>query len=243
MELAVGAVLVLAGAVVQGCLGFGFGMVVVPVLLLMFPAVEVIPMTVLLSLIISLPMGLHARRYVHAGLLGPLVAGALVGFPVGMYVLRSFDGPGFKIGIGAFMVLLAAVMLSGWKRPMKNQHLALVPVGILSGILHGSISISGPPIILFLVNQETDKNRFRANILLYFSVIGTISTAIWIYMGAFTDVMWTRTGWYAGVVALGAIIGARLSQRVSQELFRRLTLMCAAVMGAVLVAQNVMKLL
>ena len=242
MELVIGLVLVLAGAIVQGCLGFGFGMVVVPVLLLMYPAAEVIPVVVMMSLIITLPLGFHARRYVQGSLLGPLLLGSMMGFPVGMYVLQAFDGPGFKISIGGFMVVLAGVMLSGWKRPLKNQHLALIPVGVMSGILHGSISISGPPVILFLVNQDTDKNRFRANILLYFSIIGVISTGIWIAMGAFNEAMWSRSGWYAGMVALGAFLGVRISQRVSQELFRRLTLLCAAVMGMVLVVQNVLKL-
>ena len=66
MEIAVGVAAVFAGACVQGCLGFGFGMVVVPVLLMYYPATTVIPLAVTMGMVISLPLGIHAREHFQA---------------------------------------------------------------------------------------------------------------------------------------------------------------------------------
>jgi len=233
-----GAIITFAGGFVQGCLGFGLGLICVPPLMMMFPVVMVIPMVNALSVVLSIPLGWHARRHLKPGLVFPLIGASVLGLPLGIYLSKSLDGPGFKVGIGVFLVLLAGILISGWKHPVKNQRAAILPIGFVSGVLHTTISISGPPIILFLASQDTRKEIFRANLLIYFAVISGVATITYFVIGAYTTEMFKLMSVYIVGTILGAVVGTRVSQRIPQGGFERLTLVAAAVMGLLLVFQN-----
>ena len=199
-------------------------------------------MQIALSLFLSVPLAWMERRHYQPKLVIPLVVGAVIGLPVGMYVLHLFDGPVLKITIGMVLVLMSIAMLSGWSYPIRRQTLALFPVGFLSGIMQTSFSMSGPPIILFLTNQSMDKQQFRANILIYFAVLGTISTTGYTFRGAFTPSILTFMAITLPSVIAGGVIGARMSTRIPQASFRQLTLAAATVMGLLLIVRNVVGL-
>ena len=222
------------GGMIQGCMGFGLALVAVPPLLMVLPATTVVPTLVMLSLINTSAMSWQLRADVQRNLTLPLVVGAALGLPLGIYLLKTFEGPAFKAGVGIFILVLAAVLLSGWSRPLRNPHWALYPVGFVGGFLGGSISISGPPVILFLTSQDTPKNIFRANLAAYFSLSGALATLGFAVAGVLTRDVLIYSAAIVPVALMGTYTGVKLSTRVSQEAFRRLTLHCAIVMGLVL---------
>ncbi len=140
-------------------------------------------------------------------------------------------------------VILAAVLLSGWTRPMRNAHWALYPVGFLGGFLNGSISMSGPPVILFLTSQGTPKDIFRANLAAYFTLSGLLATAGFTIAGVLNWDVLLYAATIVPAALIGTYIGVRLSTKVSQEMFRRLTLLCVIVMGLVLFIRNLLQML
>lgn len=239
----IGTVAVFCGGFLQGCLGFGFGMIAVPSLLMVLTASEVVPMCIGISLVLCIPLAWHARHQFRASLVIPLLVGAIVGLPVGMKTLARFDGPYLKIFAGLLLVGMSVAMFKGWSRPIKNQTLALFPIGFLSGMMQTTFSMSGPPIILFLTNQSMDKERFRANLLIYFSFIGSISITSYATQGAFTQPILEWMVIFVGSVLVGGMLGAKVASRIPQETFRKLTLTVAGVMGFVLFARNIVELL
>ena len=141
------------------------------------------------------------------------------------------------------MILLATCMYTGWRRPVKNQRAALLPVGFLSGVMNGSVSICGPPVVLFLANQETPKHIFRANIVTYFTLLNVVSLMIFARAGLLTEEVLTRSAAFAPALLIGTYIGTRLVNHISHEVFGRITLACVVVMGTVLLVRNTMALL
>jgi len=213
-------------------------MLVVPPLLMMYPQTTVVPTLVLASLVNTTSIAWALRREIQPGLVGPLVAGAVLGIPVGVYFLKSIPGEPFKAGVGVFMMVLAALLLSGWTRPIRNPHAALYPVGFASGILNGSISISGPPIVLFLANQQTPRDAFRANIVTFFSASGLFAVAAFAASGVLTGEKAVFAAGFWPAILVGSWLGMRLAGRINQRLFQRLTLITAGAMGLVLFVQN-----
>ncbi len=239
----VGMISFFAGGLVQGCMGFGLAMVVVPPLLMVLPAAIVVPTIILLSLFNTSAMTWHLRADVRKDLTFPLVAGAALGIPLGIYLLKTFEGPAFKAGVGIFILVLAAVLLSGWTRPLRDPHWALYPVGFLGGFLNGSISMSGPPVILFLTSQGTPKDTFRANLAAYFTLSGVLATIGFAIARVLTWEVLIYAATIVPAALIGTYIGVKLSTRVSQELFRRLTLLCVIVMGLVLFVRSLAEML
>jgi len=235
----VGTLAFFMGGVVQGCMGFGLALIVVPPLLMVLPATTVVPTIVLLSLLNTSAMTWHLRAQVSKDLTLPLAIGALLGLPPGIYLLTTLDGPGFKAGVGLFILAFSGVLLSGWTRPLRNPRLALYPVGFVGGFLNGSISISGPPVILFLTNQGMPKDTFRANLAAYFAVSGVLATAGFVIAGVLTREVLIYAASVVPAALIGTYTGVKLSTRVSQDAFGKLTLLCIIVMGLVLFIRNI----
>mgnify|MGYP001401637192 CR=1 FL=1 len=234
----VGALAVFFGGILQGCLGFGFGLITVPPLLMVLTAAEVIPMQISLSLLLCLPLAWQARHHFEIALVVPLVGGAFLGIPIGMYVLHMVDGSYLKLAVGLILVVMTAVMLSGWSRPVKKQTAALLPIGFLSGIMQTAISMSGPPIILFLTNQAMEKERFRANMLIYFAFVSSASTIGFVIQGAYTRPILERMLMFTASLLIGGYIGSKIASRIPQEGFRTMTLIIAGIMGIILSVRN-----
>lgn len=205
----------------------------------------VVPTLMIMSVINTTWVAVQSRRDVIPGLVAPLLFGGVLGVPLGLYILTwpSLNDSLFKAGVGAAMIVVAAMMFTGWRRPIKHQRAALLPVGFLSGVMNGSISICGPPIFLFLANQGTPKNIFRANIVTYFTLLNAVSLVLFARAGLLTGEVLMQSAAFAPGLLVATYAGTRLAAHISQEVFGRVTLICAAVMGTVLLVQNTIALL
>lgn len=227
------------GGIVQGCMGFGLAMVVGPPMLLMLPASLVVPSMTIASFLNTATAAFTLRKHIQPRIVGPLAVGSFLGLPLGIYLLHSLDGPVFKAGVGALMFILAALMLSGWRWQLKNPRHALVPVGFASGFLGGSVSISGPPIVLFLSNLNITRDQFRGNSLGYFTLNGAMALAGFILSGLVTREVALYGIALIPAVFLGTQTGLYLAPRLGQVLFQRIALGAAALMGFILLARSV----
>lgn len=237
-EYALTVLLFFLGGIIQGSMGFGMAMVVAPPLLLILPATTLVPAMSMASVLNSAIAAWSLRGHIDHGTLWPLVAGGLVGIPAGIYLLTTLDGPVFKAGVGVLMIALAAMLLSGRRVHLRNPRAALFPVGAASGFLGGSISIGGPPIVLFLTNLGVARDTFRANLLAYFSITSAVGVTGYVVSGILTrEVAWFGLG-IVPVVFFGTQLGLVLATRIHHGLFERITLVFVAIMGAILLARN-----
>ncbi len=240
---AVLAVAVLAAGFVQGATGFGFSIVAVPVFMLFLPPITAVPVMSMLSFVNAVYMVIQCRAHLKPRLVLPLIAGAMIGQPIGIYFLTRLEGPWMKIFVGAFMTMFALVLLAGWRRPIRNQRIALPFVGILSGFLGGSSSLSGPPVVLFLASQDTPKDTFRANLVGYFSLLGLMAQTQFAFHGMTTRTVLGYSAAFMPLLMVSTVAGHRASGRIDERLFNRLSMSCAAVMGAILVVVNLAEVL
>lgn len=239
----IGALAVFLGGCVQGCTGFGFAIVSAPFMLMIMPPTTAVPLLCFLSLLNTTSLTVHFRRHVQPRLIAPLATGALLGLPLGTTLLTTLDGPLFRAGVGLIMVLLATALLTGWTRPIRNQRVALYSAGFLSGLLGGSTSLSGPPVILFLSNQNTPRDLFRANIVAYFALFGMAALALFSLTGLITRTVILSAVTLAPILFIGTFVGVKAARHISETAFKRFAMTCAAIMGAVLLAKNLSEVL
>lgn len=233
-----GACAIFVGACLQGSIGFGFALVAVPPMMMVMEPTVVVPTLIIMSILNTSWISVQTRSDVVPGIVAPLVIGAALGVPVGIIALTEFDGPLFKTIVGVAMILLATLMFSGWQHPLKNQKAGLYPVGFVSGVLNGSVSILGPPVVLFLANQQTPKNVFRASIVTYFTIINLISLGFFAREGLLTREVIVDSAVFAPVLLLATALGGALSKRISDEIFQRILLALVVLGGTVLIAMN-----
>jgi len=231
------AVFVLA-AFIQSSIGFGMALTAVPALLIFYDERVVVPTITVISLLNTGIVAWHARRHVKARILVPMMIGTLAGLPVGLTLLTTFSGPGYKIAAAVIVILLAIPLLGGWRRPVKQSHFALIPVGFMSGALGASLGIGGPPIVLFLTSQEEDKLVFRANLCAYFSLADILILLAFANKGLLGREVGILSLVLLPAMLLGMWLGFKIATRIPHRIFQRIAMLLVLAGGCLLLATN-----
>lgn len=234
---------VLVGGMVQGCIGFGFGMISLTPLLFIMNQREAVPALLILSMLNTAPIALSNRDKIRASIVAPLLGGAVIGVPIGVAAILYLEGPVFGAAVGLVLLTFAVVLAAGWGYPLPRPQIASLPVGFLSGIMNGSTSMGGPPVVLFLANQAVPRDVFRTNIVTYFSCTNVVSIALMAGHGLIDGDLLARTALLAPLLIAGTYAGSRISRHTSEKRFKTVTLACAAGMGLLLLIRNGLELL
>lgn len=222
---------VAVAGVISGMTGFGFALVTAPLLVLALPARVAVPIISVLSLLSHLVVLGETLRSIRLKRIWLLVLGGIIGSPLGVYLLLLLDPATLKLAIGVVTTLFALALLVGFKRPIRDERLASLPIGLASGLLGGSTSMSGPPVVLFFSNQGVDKAGFRANLNLYFILLACATLPAQLVAGLLTRQVLTYLAWFAPALFAGTLAGVWLARRVDDEAFRRLTLIVVIATG------------
>ncbi len=219
------AIAALAGATIQSATGFGFALVLSPALFAVLDPTEAVAtllaLGVTLNLLVLIEDGGHAdwRR------LAPMLLAALPGLVAGLLLLAALSKQALQITVGVAVIGAAALQLSarrsGPGRPQRAElpRVAGWGVGFLSGVLTTSISVSGPPIVLWLEAHGVGPSEFRASLSASFLAL---NLAGWVMLIATEGSPSVDAGVVApllAVVLVGYAAGALAFRRLGGERF------------------------
>ena len=223
-EIAVFVGIACAGMLVVSFAGFGLALVMVPVLSLFFAPREFLPSFHILALICQLTLAMESRRHIRWGLLAKLGATAMIGAPLGAIALKYLPTDFLSLTIAVLTLVFATIFLVNPRIRAKENAIIEGLVGFGSGFLSGCTGQSGPPIIIYGLARQWDKDKFRATLLMYFSGL-SLMTLIWYLSMSLLTVKATATAGAAVLPALAfAYVGVRLKNRVNERVFRRVVL-------------------
>ena len=232
--LIVGGLAVLLAGFLRGLTGFGFALVAAPIVSTLVEPRIVVPMVLIHGTVTSIPLVVHARHDVQLMHIWPLMAGAIAGAPFGSYLLFVLDADKLRLLIGIVAFGFALLFLAGVSRKVHRERLAFLPVGFVSGLLNGSSSLAGPPVILFFANQGVPPAVFRANILALFFATNIATIFVFIIGGLFSVDAFLLALAFGPSLAIGTYLGARYARSVNARLFRGVAL--SVVMGSGIIA-------
>lgn len=170
-ELAVALTAVLAGAFVQGTVGFGVNILAAPVMALVEP--DALPAVLILAAL-PLATGMLVREHGHIDRDGLrwLLIGRLPGTALGALVVATLPPDDLAAVIGA--LVLVAVGMSVAAPPLAVTRSTALAVGALSGAMGTASSIGGPPPALLYQHHPGAVLRSTTAALF---VVGTILSA------------------------------------------------------------------
>ena len=229
--LLLGGMVTFFAATVAGMTGFGYGLVSVPLLMVVLPPRVVVPAVTTHILLLSLLILLEVIKKVDVRRIWPLMLTGLFGLPLGIYVLLALSEGALRTITGVVIVLFALALLLGLNLEIKNEKLALAPVGIASGLLASGIAMAGPPVILFFSNQGMLKQVFRANLAAYFVFLNTLTIPAHAASGLITGEVVRFALLFLPTLVAGMVFGSFLSRRVPEVHFRRVVLVVVLCSG------------
>lgn len=217
----------LTGAIVQGAVGFGYGLVAAPVLMLLQPTLVPGPISVS-GLLLSGSMAIQERKFIHYHDLVWLCAGQIPGIAVGAFLMHILSARTLAFLFG-FLVLTAVGLSLQCFSIKQRSHLMIFVAGLLSGIMNITTAMGGPPVALLYQNEAGPK--FRGTLALYF-FIGSLLTLVGLHH---IDRMGEQ-GWRDGLhlmpmVLLGVILAKPAARWLDRGKTRQAVLTLAALSG------------
>ncbi|MDQ3645936.1 MAG: sulfite exporter TauE/SafE family protein [Actinomycetota bacterium] len=209
VEISLVLVAVVAGSLVQGTIGFGLALVVVPVIGLIEPAL--LPATMLiLSFPLTLWMALNERTAVDLRGVAHMIPARIVGTGAGAWVVGVASLDELSIVIGVTIVI--AVLISGLTPDFELGIRSRVTAGVMSGFMGTAAGIGGPP--LAIAYQRKSGPELRSTLAATF-VIGTLISLAALAIAGETEAVHLTT---ALQLLPGLIVGLALSTRLRGRL-------------------------
>ena len=232
-ELMLAMTIVGIAGIVSGLAGFGFGLVSVPILLMIYPPATVTVVASSLSLSNGWLILLSTWRTVQVRTLGALIPGATVGLVMGTVLIRTLDPAVIKLMAGLVVILFALSILRGWRINAVHHPLAAPVAGVASGTLGTSAGMSGPPVVLLFTTRAYDMQSFRGTITTYFTYVNALGIALLVSQGIAGREQLAIAVHLLPAAIVGTFIGRRLVNYVSQPQFRMITLIMLLITGTI----------
>ncbi len=162
--------MVAVGAMIQGSLGFGLGLVSAPALALIDATFIPGPL-LLVGVAVTLTVFLRERGAVDWKGMKWAIFGRVIGTIAGGWAVVAFSKDAVIVLV-AVLVLAGVLMTSiGWK--IKTNRITLSTAGLVSGVMGTLTSVGGPP--MALVYQRETAQKLRATLAGFFLVGATFS--------------------------------------------------------------------
>lgn len=221
-------VVVLLGGLIQGVIGYGMNLVVVPILAVLVPG-SVPGAMVLLSMPMTLTMLLREHHAIDWLGVRWIVVGRLPGTLVGLAVLAALPDAQLAFAIGIAIILGVALSVIHPGLPVERR--TAFGAGVLSGVSDTTASIGGPP--LALLYQHSPPHTFRATLATSFLIGAAVTATALALRGHLSGEQLQLTAIFLAPMLVGLVLSGPLARRIQSSTLRPIVLGVAAIAGLV----------
>lgn len=232
-------ILLAAGAsFVQRTIGFGFGIFIMTALPFLLPSYgEAVTLSGLLSLTSAAVVMVKYLKYVTWKRFLPIVASFVIFSTLAICMLDKIEGQAMRIILGIVLIIIS-LYFSFFKeklqkiiRPTSGWQLG---AGAASGVMGGLFGMHGPPVVLYLVASEPDKDHYMGMIQTYAFVTNLTMLAVRAWNGYVTPMVGTTYIYGLIGLAVGVLSGNWAYKRIPNRIFTYVVYAYIAVSGLVI---------
>ncbi len=229
IDLAVAVATLLVAGLIRGFSGFGSAMVNAPILSLLWGPTVGVPVAALIEFVPAIQLTHRAIPDAQWRTVWSMGIPALILIPLGSWLLITLPNDLVRRAIAAVVLLLVAVLWSGWRYRGQQTAPMSAGVGAVSGLLSGAVGIGGPPVILYLMASADRPVVLRANMIGYFTIVLVGLAVTYALIGLFGPIVVWRTLMLVVPFVVGIFVGAKLFPLASERTFRNIALTVLAV--------------
>ncbi len=225
---------VFGASLIQSLSGFGFALIIMPLVTFIAGLQTAAPMVALTALTVYSINLVRYRRAINVGEVLRLGISSAFGVPLGIWVLTSMDETLVKQVMGAILIAYAVYALVRPATSWVPSRYWVYPAGFLTGCLSGAYNAPGPPVIIYGSLRQWPRDEFRAVLQAIFFVNGVLVVASHLIAHRVTVEVLTYFLCAVPVLIFGILIGSRLDRLVNRERFRIMVVSLIGVMGLIL---------
>jgi uncharacterized protein len=234
LPLAYACFCIFCAAIVRGFSGFGFSLLAITALSLVYTPAEIVPSIFMLEVAASVHLLPSIWKDVHWRSLGPLILGCVIGTPFGVYILASFPPAPMQLALSVFTVASAIILWSGFTLSRLPDRLESVGVGAFSGLCNGAFGIGGPPVIALYFATPAAVHISRATLIAFFLGTDVIGLGFQARENLINYDSFVRAAAFLPPLLIGVWIGARGFKNTNPEWFKRSILVLLVVLAIII---------
>jgi len=223
------------GAILQGSVGFGLGLLGVPLLVLIDPVFIPGPL-LLAAFLLNLLMFHRERTSIDFGSVKWAVPGRILGAILGAGILTLI--PQGRLSVLFCLMVLVAVGISftGWE--LSPSPWNVFSAGTFSGIMGTTSAIGGPP--MALVFQRQKGSRIRGTLSVIFAIGTVISMSSLAVIGRFgLEEIQAAMALFPGII-LGFFLSHQTAKILDRGFIRIAVLITSAASGFFVLLRNIL---
>lgn len=227
-------IVALTAGLARGFSGFGGALIFMPLASTVIAPTLAVAVLFMVDAVLALPMFPNAYRHADRRDVAVMIAGAILGVPIGTLILATADIMVVRWGIVALVVALLALLISGWRYHGQPSLPLTAGTGFISGLFNGAAQVGGPPVVAYWLGGQKTAMLVRANIIFYFCISTFVTGANYLVAGLFTSSALALAILLGPSFGVGLVVGSKLFGKVAEPTFRRLCYLliaAAAIIG------------
>ena len=177
---------ILFAGFVRGFLGFGSGLIIMPILSFLYSPIFAIVFSIIIEIPSTIYLTFEGARKCKFKEIMPMFFSMMIAFPIGIFFLISINAEIVKIIMSIFVIFFVILIATGWRLKTTITKYILIISGALGGLMGGIAGIAGPPIVTVLLSKGDSNDVTRGNILIMFTGVVLIAIISLYYFNLFS---------------------------------------------------------
>jgi uncharacterized membrane protein YfcA len=229
---------VLAAAILRGFSGFGFSALVVATTGLVSDPLNAVAVVLLCEVVMTLQAARGIAGHIDWRRVGLLLAGAIIGLPIGVHGLIAIGVDAARIVISLFILAMCGVLLAGWQITREVRGWPTAALGLASGVANGA-AMAGLPVAAFFSAQPMPPRVFRATLITYFAAIDLLSLPVLWQAGLVSRDTFVALAFAFPALLAGNYFGGKGFSKAAPRSFRHVAIALLALLAALGLARSV----
>lgn len=223
-------------AALQGVTGFGFAVLSVPIISLLYDPATAVAMNMVVGTSSFTHKALLLRRRTDFRRVGSFFAASLIGVPVGVWLLGTLPREYALTVMGLFLVAVGIANMRSMNTvsSLLGSRAAFWGFSALSGMLAGAFGAPGPAAVPYLLTAEPDTVTGQANLQWYFVLVSVPVIVLHILVGNVEPAALLRGLLYIPPVFAVTLVGNAFALRTTTTVLRTIINIALIAMGVFL---------
>jgi uncharacterized protein len=228
-----------AGYAVRGVAGFGSGVVATPLLAFVLPMTTTAPLITIVGFLVSARQAVRDWHQIRWKPVLSFAPGALVGVPLGLWMVKTADQGLLTRCLGAYVITYALYSLFGERllgRALAMPQWMVHPIGVIGALVSTLFGgLAGPLYVTYFDSLRLAKGAFRVTVSTTLLLLSIVRSVGYIATGVFRAEDLVFVAGALLPVAIGTLAGEWVHDRIEQRAFRRGVGALLVVSGAALI--------
>ena len=212
---------VFIASIIRGFNGFGFSATCISGFSFILPAIEIVPIILILEVFISIFMIPYVWNKIDWDFVFKLLIGIGIGSPVGLYLLKYLSAETTHLYVCLIIIFFSLLLMKGYTNKNINNDQSKIFTGIISGALNGLTTLGGMPVALFLLVTSIQPAVIRGSLAALFFLTDVYAFILSFFGGIVDMTTIYRTVPLILILPLGAYIGNKFFIKSKEQLYRK----------------------